>query len=112
MTMTVHAALVAARKLIETPDAWVKGRMWSRDEDGRKECYCAVGAIDTAISAERTFGLFGKVIDLMEQDIVVRGGFVSSFNDRDTTRHSDVLALFDRTIEAVLDNPPKQEQPA
>lgn len=85
--------LIAARALIDTPEKWTKG---SYERDG---CYCVAGALRIAI--------FGGLDDngpywdryrtakrsLHPSDVIL-------FNDASETTHADMMALFDRAIEA------------
>src|SRR6266853_5063736 len=99
----MKAILIAARELIEKPEAWCKfelARMgsvpvWSGSEDAT--CFCALGAI-VRLLGSATYG--SPVEDAL--DSAVPGGFAcaSDFNDAPTTTHADVLALYDRAIEA------------
>lgn len=85
--------LRAAKTLIDTPEKWAQ----DAGEQGR--CYCASTALSVgvglgphnpryteAMSALRLAGGFGS-----EEEVI-------AFNDRGSTTHADILALFDRAI--------------
>ncbi len=92
--MTIKMDLIAARALIDTPEKWHKGG-WGKDG-----CFCAVGAVRevTRTSAYSVWAT-GACIAL-EAAIEDGPRDVPSFNDRETTTHADIMALFDRAIEA------------
>lgn len=91
---SVHAVLVAARKLIEKPEHWCQGRYHIG------EASCAEGAVlsvtseydDTQTNIARA-GAFAAL------DRAV-GGYIVDFNDAPGRTHSEVLAVFDKAIEA------------
>lgn len=108
---TTAEILIEARKLIEKPENWTQG-VDARDsrgiavdyDHGGAVCWCAAGAIsrigkmsDAVGDAERTMRL------------AIGFGFISSFNDSRT--HAEVLAAFDRAIEAAkhLESRPSTE---
>lgn len=93
--------LIAARELIAEPERWTKGRAMEVAEDGSVR-YCASGALSAA------GGHHNEVIencsacaaaDVLTSVLPRRLG-VSGFNDLESTTHADVLAAFDRAIEA------------
>lgn len=97
--------LRSARKLIERPENWTKGTV-ARDALGfpvpalSKEaaCYCAFGA---TMVIEGPGRITDAPIYLDDAAKVLSAGlhdFVSYFNDDDATKHSDILALFDKAI--------------
>lgn len=109
MRDTTKETLAAARRLIEAPEYWTKGHH-ARDRFGtgvdstssRAVCWCALGACERAdprnngSAAKRALVLALEVVE--PRDRVPAS--VAEFNDSETTTHADVLALFDRAIEA------------
>lgn len=92
---SVKENLIAAKALIDTPEKWLKGKLANADG-----CFCAAGALKYAAG----YGA-GEVWDSPEYR-AVRGGIpdtkqeIPSFNDRPSTTHADIMALFDRAIAA------------
>ena len=80
-------ALLAARKLIENPEHWRQG-------PSSDTCFCAMGALGHVATGtdalwEAQQALYGALPE--------RGG-IANFNDNHS--HAEVLALFNRAIEA------------
>jgi hypothetical protein len=122
--MKTSEILRQARRLIETPDAWVKGMCFGRKtdqfngpqdaeiipvpyvRDGKVKpgCFCAIGAIcyagrffdgdDIAMNNLAAQAL-AVAIGKPAQDV----GLILSFNDRPERSHEQVLAAFDSAIE-------------
>jgi hypothetical protein len=106
--MSLKDDLIAARALIDTPEKWIKGirhtteRQWLFFERHR---YCAVGAISTGQDGcldHRPFREFLRLQDALEAALPpdFSRSYIWAFNDHPATTHNDVLALFDRAIEA------------
>lgn len=93
--------LTRARAIIENPQNWTKGEM-ARDAGGRlvvshspdAVCFCAVGALRRA-AYELCIDRFPSFYTLQKWCGTEP---VPLFNDTHT--HADVLALYDRAIEA------------
>lgn len=93
---TLRDDLIAAKALIDTPEKWGKGAYIPREG-----CYCALGAVakvadhdpEAAWSDDRVKGLWDALAAALpgSRD-------VPTFNDRPTTTHADIMALFDRAI--------------
>jgi hypothetical protein len=97
--MSLKDDLIAAKALIDSPEKWTKGTY--RDEAG---CMCPIGAVAKAMGVEYsvTPPNLGSVERLLN-DIaasVSDAPTVVAFNDRVTTTHADIMALFNRAIEA------------
>jgi hypothetical protein len=106
---SVKETLVAARAVIEDPARWNKNGLYAADERGesapvgseRAVCFCIFGAIAKAEGMHEGFqyssapGAYVKqaVRDVSELE-------VTEYNDARSTTHADVLAVFDRAIEA------------
>jgi hypothetical protein len=84
----VVAHLRDARALIDTPQRWLKNNM--ADGNGG---YCALGAL-IRIKPEGWYAGYRYIRDLCPS------GRIEDFNDNKHTTHADILALFDRAIEA------------
>jgi hypothetical protein len=94
MAKSTQEILIAAKALIDTPEKWGKGAWRS------KGCFCAIGAV---LEAQGMTGraAYGGASELALMDVLPRGiGSVEDFNDRPSTIHADIMALFDRAIEA------------
>lgn len=109
--------LKRAREILSDPLAWCKDT-FARDKEGMKvwsgsvrACqFCAIGAIARAAkdldastsdhhAAELT--LEEQVPLHYRQTVSIGKGSVASYNDDPRRTHSEILALFDRTIEDV-----------
>lgn len=96
--------LKAARELLSDAKRWGK-HLTASDSWGNSvsptspsaHCWCVYGAIEKARSSmddnDRAEVLLAKYLPPKETGI-------STFNDRLTTSHADILALFDRAIAA------------
>lgn len=92
---TVRENLIAAKALIADPKNWRKGSL------GSAGCYCAVGALGVARK--------GKVFLFSDADVHALAqhvpqsfrGSVPRYNDSKDTTHADIMALFDRAIDAL-----------
>lgn len=106
--MSVKDDLIAARALIDTPEKWGKGmpsyeRSYTADPDGP---ICAVGACNVQSFRARTDGetynarLYILLVDTLHDALPDGQLSIPGFNDADATTHADIMALFDRAIEA------------
>lgn len=91
--MSLHQDLIAAKALIADPSRWCKRKM---EEDGS---FCAMGAAAKigggySIDSDRTKAMYLVLSRLTP------GWQVSVYNDTPTTTHGDIMALYDRAIEA------------
>ena len=105
MQEQTREVLKRARELISDENNWCKGAL-SRDKNGEDvwvstehACsWCASGAI---IYAAKELGVSEKgrisIMDMMKI-FIGRHQFLSQFNDNST--HAEVLAAFDRALEA------------
>lgn len=96
--------LRAAKALIDTPEKWLQ-HDWGGPKDGG---YCSLGAIGTATHADAgnprydaaklalSFAITRDPLTPLKSafDIIVR------YNDARATTHADIMAAFDRAIEA------------
>ena len=98
--------LIDARELIEDPVNWLKGTSAAKadgghaDYDDPEACkFCSTGALEAATLRGGYEGwAFAQAFGRLEDAVPSRQ--IVGFNDADTTTHEDVLALFDRAIEA------------
>jgi hypothetical protein len=96
--MTPHEVLVAARELIADERNWIKGE-YSRRVEGRL-CYCAYGAVRT-VSDAADYKVFDRAWNALESTVPDKHELSPiHFNDDLDTTHADILAMFDRAIEA------------
>lgn len=102
--MTLRDDLIAARALIDTPEKWGKGRSIFRGP--AKPLLCAIDACyavskaqaqDSAHSVKALEShLRPGYVHLRDDD----GLAVVRFNDDPATTHADIMALFQRAIDA------------
>jgi hypothetical protein len=98
--LSERGILVAARALIEHPEAWTKGE-YARDKKGNRvspssrkaACWCARGAILRAAAGNIPAGF--RAHDRLWA--VIRGS-ITRWNDAPERTHAEVLAAFDRAI--------------
>lgn len=91
---SVRDDLIAARSLIDTPEKWGKGDgLLSPDLPLR----CIVSAACAASSGSDLESIFETLRAAVPGQ---KRGLLQSFNDAPATTHNDILALFDRAINA------------
>jgi hypothetical protein len=122
IAMKTSEVLIAARKLIEKPEAWVKGMCFGRKTETfnapqdaeiiavpcvksgeiKPECFCSIGAICYAgnfYEGDNIIADNWAVIELAEAIGTGKtSGYVIQFNDHPIRTHETVLAMFDRAI--------------
>lgn len=102
--------LTAAREILSNPDNWHKGHYEGVNVQG-EPCYCGAGAIGVVVhgrrptQAERMDGAYSNVFAMPAFQLLERVNGLSDlgfpeFNDRPETTHSQMLASFDKAIEA------------
>ena len=109
--METREILIAARAIITEPEHWTQGhsaRTASGDPitigDPIAYAFCASGAIwrslDNDVADSKLHSAFGALNECLP------AGFESvvDYNDADATRHADVIALFNRAIDAYTDS--------
>ena len=103
--MTPHEALKAARALIADERNWIKGE-YDREVEGRT-CYCADGALMFAtdgvgvpLEGEGNWFAYEGARRALAAHAPRTAHGVINFNDAPDTTHADVLAMFDKAIEA------------
>ena len=104
--MTAKDRLVAARKKIEDPANWIKGR-YAADANGEKclsyadeACkFCALGAL---FSTEAGYFNEPSVEILYEASHELGFDGVTEMNDDERTDHPKVMALYDKAIELAI----------
>ncbi len=98
--MTVRDDLIAARALIDTPEKWCKGGN-KYERGGVVISRCAIEAIGACtINDNNAFTRARLALVTALPPGVDYDGMVSKFNDITATTHADILALFDRAINA------------
>lgn len=97
---TTKQTLIAARALISTNARWTQyypardaNGLACGPEDERAFCFCALGALDRATNSSGDS--YDKALDTLQNFMGLR---VDVFNDNHT--HAEVLAMFDKAIEA------------
>lgn len=107
MARTTAEFLKQAKRLIDTPSKWGKGKYYDI-RDGKK-CYCAMGAImvtapDSYAQKERALIALTAATGAPPRTIrfssMASSGVIIAFNDDEKTTHKDVMDLFDRAIES------------
>lgn len=91
MTSQVTDILVRARKLIENKDDWGQGV--ERHMSGRR---CSLDALLDAGRGRES----GAVLALKRAARLSSNDFIADWNDTPERTHAEVLAAFDRAIEA------------
>jgi len=89
--MSVADDLRAARALIDSPEKWRKGSYGYNTG-----CLCAAAALWSLDSEKRSMS---EASHFLRQH-VPGGRKLVHFNDDPATTHADILALFDRAIQA------------
>lgn len=96
------AVLIAARAIISDPAMWYQGDwtasgVWDNDEPCCAEC--------AIMRASKALGLTVPdwCIEMCKHTPTKQ--HIHIFNDRDTTTHADILAMFDRAIAAARVQP-------
>lgn len=94
--MSVKENLIKAKALIDTPEKWTRG------EYMHSGCFCALGALAEALDIDPVSARLSMTPELLALRGAVPEPFFSvwRYNDEPSTTHADVLALFDRAIEA------------
>lgn len=94
--MSLKDDLIAAKALIDTPEKWIRGAF--RNAHG----YCLLGAVRevAARKAPEACWYDSKMLDALWAHIPGPYANPVGFNDRPNTTHADIMALFDRAIEA------------
>lgn len=100
--MTTKEVLIAARAKIAKPEQWTQG-YYAKDAAGieanpfstEAACYCVLGVLHA--SAVGGFS-FSNAVDAIRDQIDCA---ISTWNDNPSRTHAEVLAVFDRAIEAV-----------
>ncbi len=96
---TVRENLIAAKALIDAPDKWAKCAI---SDDGTM---CALRAIEAVCGLTYSEGYYvpeGQALQRALDDMngPENGVAVGPYNDARSTTHDDIMALFDRAIEA------------
>lgn len=97
--MSVRDDLIAARALIDTPAKWGKGDF--------RDCLCLADAVQSITVPKGSL----ESVEEVQRHAALRGALLKAlpsgeydylyqFNDAQATTHADVMALFDRAIEA------------
>lgn len=99
--MSLHDDLVAAKALIDTPEKWAHESKSRVTEGG--SCLCAIDAMTKANG--ETFHKLHRVMTRclpsnFSADDDNELDPIAQFNDAPTTTHADVMALFQRAIDA------------
>lgn len=88
--MTVRDDLIAAKALIDTPEKWCQGTATA----GYGARLCAIRAAGGARYRNK------DAVAALKAALPIGEKSLPRFNDSPDTTHADVMALFDRAIEA------------
>lgn len=108
--MSVRDNLIAARALIDTPEKWAHEDITRRYNGGH--CLCVVDAVAEVVGnswdecGERERDLLEAAVPSEFKRAANQDEFLhraAQFNDHPSTTHRDIMALFDRAIEAAGD---------
>lgn len=100
---TVKENLIAAKALIDMPEKWRK------DPSSREKSCCAIVATNRVTELDqggKEAGLWAALYSALPphwrlaQNDTQHGWRVGEFNDHPDTTHSDIMALFQRAIDA------------
>lgn len=93
---SVRENLIAAKSLISTPMKWHRGSMRGH------ECWCAMGAVADVIKADGRAGWISDTPEYQALRLALPKGFshVPTYNDCPYTSYEDIMALFQRAIDA------------
>ena len=105
--MSVNQLLIKAKEVISKPENWTKGE-FARLEDGTAcnlrrsdaKCFCTLGAIIKIADKERYSNR--DKIDAVAEIAKFSPDYrcVPDWNDSEMTTHANVMAAFDKAIEA------------
>lgn len=105
-TASTIKALEHGRKTLARPFGWCKGRSKNVTFFGLITQHCATGSVDSFfhdnLTREQTVAAVEALIGtikLWRKKNPWLDNSVAGYNDRDETRKSDILRLFDETIE-------------
>jgi len=92
--MTTREILTAARELIADPRAWIQGTYSVVMATTGQACYCGFGALHAVALSTMCES------DARRRLNAVTGGDFMTWQDEPRRTHGEVLAAFDRAIEA------------
>lgn len=108
--MSPAEQLRAAKALIDMPEKWTKGEYARGKSGGRVKalgrapvCFCALGALGRAGCHDPADIGFSEGATWLAYQTLIRATpnrMVFEYNDDPATTHADIMALFDRAIEA------------
>lgn len=90
--MSLKDDLIAARALIDSPEKWGKG---SPRPFG---CLCAMDALSRGVDLQPSRFVAARAA--LTASLKRGAKHVAQFNDWPSTTHADIMALFDRAIDA------------
>lgn len=103
--MTVIQILEKVKDTLKEPSKWVKGHQ-STTQDGKPvrlqkgTCFCIIGALWRHTDIINEHGTYGHQAEVLLNKLAKERGFenIVRFNDHQSTRHEDVIALLDEAI--------------
>jgi hypothetical protein len=102
--MMLRDDLIAARALIDTPEKWALGPLV---EDGRR---CAIRAIEAVVHTDVVWRkpkhpAYQALCEALPSEWTDEHGLYSVGTYNDAHEHADIMALFDRAIQAATPEP-------
>lgn len=96
---TLKERLITAKALIDSPEKW--GKDFYYESDG---CLCVVGAVGkasglSAAGGQWCYSIIDALCSVLPDTAPIRN-HLPAYNDHPDTTHEDIMALFDRAIEA------------
>lgn len=102
----IHANLIAAKALIDTPEKWLKGKLSDADSYRNPEarCFCSFGAAGRVAGSIAHAVPLMKLLDSCVPEIwgdkapTISRRDAVNYNDCPDTTHEQIMALWDRAI--------------
>lgn len=85
--MKAKEHLIAARKIIETPEKWWRGQR--KPKPGQRCIYGAIHAVEDCVARPAVYRRLQKVVGVER---------LNEWNDAPGRKHAEVLAAFDKAI--------------
>lgn len=108
--MKTSKILKKAKKIISNPVNWTKYRLAKTEDFVSVEpmsedafCFCSIGAVEKALDGEDYSPEYVNALNCLNLVVKQKNkkncDTVSSFNDKSSTTHDDIMKLFDDAID-------------